>query len=317
MSFLSRRLAAAGAAALALGVSAGPALAGTGSSSTSAAKAKTPLVAEMASKTLFDEVNYSGTNGRDVDTNLFYSALQAGANARLIESIHADSAQLPAKLEWILGSYLEARGDNGLRFGEQVLLYHHTTTGKRAINAGLANYRLANYYIANADSQLGVPHRALEAEPSRLASQDVTPTEKRPYIADLSTASLVATIDSAAPVIDESIPSEVRTTSVTLNEAAVDYYGVVVGRLHVDSAQRPAQTEWAEGMHTLQQGDKQLDHAVGLSGFPLSATARREIASAFATLRRADSQISRADALLGIHQPKPTVTLPTKIRDRS
>jgi hypothetical protein len=271
----------------------------------------------MASKTLFDEVNYSGTNGRDVDTNLFYSALQAGANARLIDGMHADSAQLPAKLEWTLGAYLEARGDNGLRFGEQKLVYHHTTVAMRAINAGLANYRLANYYIANADSQLGVPHRALEAEPYRLAGGDVTPTEKRPYIADLSTASLVATIDSAAPVIDESIPSEVRTTFVTLNEAAVDYYGVVFGRLHVDSAQRPAQTEWAEGMHTLQQGDEWLDHAVGGSSVGLSATARREIASAFATLRRADSQISHADALLGIHPSKTTVTLPTKISTSS
>jgi hypothetical protein len=316
MSVLSRQLAAAGAAALALGVGAGPALAGTGSSSPSPARAKTPLVAEVASQTLFDETNYTNPDS-EVDTNLFYSARQAGANARLIDGMHADPAQLPAKLEWTLGSYLEARGDNGLRFGEQELVYHHTTVAMRAIEAGLADYRLSNYYIANADSQLGVPHRALEAEPYRLAGGDVTPTEKRPYIADLSTASLVATIDSAAPVIDESIPSEVRTTFVTLNEAAVDYYGLVVGRLHVDSAQRPAQMDWAEGMHTLQQGDKQLAHAVGLSGFPLSATARREIASAFATLRRADSQISHADALLGIHPSKTTVTLPTKISDLS
>ena len=314
MSSLPRQLAAAGVAALALGASAGPALAGTGSSSVSPAKAKTPLVAKIATDTFFDTVNYMDPD-RGVDTNLYFHRLQTGAEARLIDGMHADSAQLPAKLEWTLGAYVEVLGDKVLGFGEQKLVYHHTSVAKRAISAGIADYRLSNYYIANADSQLGVPHRALEAEPYRLAGRDLTPTEERPYIADLSTASLVRTIDSAAPVIDERIPSDFLTTSVALNEAAGDYYGVVVGRLHVDSAQRPAQTEWLEGMRTLQQGDEQLNHAIDLNR-SLSATAiRREVTSAFTTLRRADSQISHADALLGIHQPQPTVTLPTKIED--
>ncbi len=250
----------------------------------------------------------------EVDTTLYSSALHTKAAARVIDGVHADSAQLPAKLEWVLGADLESQGDDNLEFAEQYLEdRRETTVAKRMISAGLLDYRRSNYYIANADFQLGVPHRALEAEPYRLGGMDLTPTERRSYTAELSTGSLIAAIDSAAPVIDESIPSEVRTVSLTVNGAAAAYYGVIVARLHVSSMQRPAQTKCVDGMHTLKQGDDQLDHAAAISSVPLSATARHEITSAFTTLRRASSRISQADAMLSIHHLEPTVTLPIKI----
>ena len=319
MSFPSRQLAAVGVAVLALGAGAGPVLA-SGSSSSSAVKAKTPLVAKLATETSKLKTDYSNP-GCDffaspacrVDTAL-YSREEAWAYVRSVEAVHADSAQLPAKLEWVLGADLEAQGSGSLRWGEQNLIDRRDPQAqKRLIHAGLLDFRLANYYIANADSQLGVPHRALQAEPNRLVGKDVTAAEKKSLIADLSTGSLVATIDSAAAVTDERVPSRFASVSYTINAAAAAYYAVSVARLHVSSGQRSAQTKWVEGAHLLQQGDTQLAHAAAASIVPLSATIRHDVASAFATLRRANAEIGQADEQLGIRHSELTVTLPTTI----
>jgi hypothetical protein len=141
--------------------------------------------------------------------------------------------------------------------------------GKRLIDGGLAYLRLSNYFIANADSLLGVRH-----------------------------------------------PKYIFSTFVRLNQAAADYYSVLVGRMRVEKAQQSLQRAWVEAVSTLQRGDEQLDRgitAVHYGNSHMSATGKREIQSALATLRRADSQISHVDALLGIHQSGPTVGLPTKI----
>ena len=322
MSFPSRQLAAAGVAVLALGAGAGPVLA-SGSSSSSAVKAKTPpLVAKLATETSKLKADYSNPDcdffaspACEVDTGL-YSREEAWRYVRSVEAVHADSAQLPAKLEWVLGADLEAQGTGSLLWGEQNLIDRHNPPAqKRLIHAGLLDFRLANYYIANADSQLGVPHRALEAEPNRLVGTDVTAAEKKPLIADLSTGSLVATINSAAAVIDERVPSGFASVSYTINAAAAADYAVSVARLHVSSGQRSAQMKWVEGAHLLQQGDTQLAHATAASIGVLSPTIRHDVASAFATLRRANADIRQADEQLGIHHPEPTVTLPTTISD--
>jgi hypothetical protein len=319
MSFPSRQLAAVGVAVLALGAGAGPVLA-SGSTSSSAVKAKTPVVAKVATETSKLKTDYSNP-GCDffaspacrVDTAL-YSREEAWPYVRSVEAVHADSAQLPAKLEWVLGADLEAQGSGSLRWGEQNLIDRRNPQAqKRLIHAGLLDFRLANYYIANADSQLGVPHRALEVEPNRLVGKDVTAAEKKPLIADLSTGSLVATINSAAAVTDERVPSRFASVSYTINAAAAAYYAVSVARLHVSSGQRSAQTKWVKGAHLLQQGDTQLAHAAAASIVPLSATIRHEVASAFATLRRANAEIGQADEQLGIRHSEPTVTLPTTI----
>ncbi|MGI8712688.1 MAG: hypothetical protein ACR2NR_05780 [Solirubrobacteraceae bacterium] len=318
MSFPSRQLAVAGVAILALGAGAGPVLA-SGSSSSSAVKAKTPLVAKIETRS--SELDYSNpgcdfftSSSCEVDRALEPQERAIRFLVRPVEAVHAGSAQLPAKLEWVLGADLEAWGGGSLRWGEQNLIYRRNTQAqKRLIHAGLLDFRLANYYIANADSQLGVPHRALEVEPNRLVGKDVTSAEKKPLIADLSTGSLVATTDSAAAVIDEHVPSRFASVSYTINEAAAAYHAVSVARLHVSSGQRSAQTKWVEGAHLLQQGDTQLAHAAAASLVPLTATIRHDVASAFTTLRRANSEIRQADEQLGIHHPEPTVTLPTTI----
>ena len=319
MSFPSRQLAAAGVAVLALGAGAGPALA-SGSSSSSAVKAKTPLVAKVATETSQLRTDYENP-----DCDFFASSTchvdralssreEAWRYVRPVEAVHADSAQLPAKLEWVLGADLKAQGTGSLLWGEQNTIDRHNPPAqKRLIHAGLLEFRLVNYYIANADSQLGVPHRALEAEPNRLVGKDVTAAEKKPLIADLSTGSLVATINSAAAVTDERVPSRFASVSYTINTAAAAYYAVSVARLHVSSGQRSAQTKWVNGAHLLQQGDTELAHATAASIVPLSATIRHDVASAFATLRRANAEIGQADEQLDIRHPAPTVTLPATI----
>ena len=196
MSFSSRQFAAAGVAVLALGAGAGPALAGS-SSSSSAVKAKTPLVAEVATETSWFKANYSNP-GCDFRASSacevgWYTREQGWRRVRPVEAVHADSAQLPAKLEWVLGADLEAQGAGSLHWGQQNLIDRdHPQAQKRLIHAGVLDFRLANYYIADADSRLGVPHRALEVEPNRLVGKPLTTAEKKPLIADLSPGSLVA-----------------------------------------------------------------------------------------------------------------------------
>jgi hypothetical protein len=316
--FLSRQLVAAGVAILALGAGAGPVLA-HGSSSPSAVKAKTPLVAKI--ETTNSELDYSNPGcdfftspSCEVDRALDSRERATRIYVRPVEAVHADSAQLPAKLEWVLGADLEAQGSGSLLWGEQNLIYRRNPQAqKRLIHAGLLDFRLANYYFANADSQLGVPHRALQAEPNRLVGKDVTAAEKKPLIADLSTGSLVATVESAAAVTDERVPSRFASVSYTINAAAAAYYAVSVARLHVSSGQRSAQMKWVKGAHLLQQGDTQLAAATAASIVPLSATIRHDVASAFTTLRRANADIRQADEQLGIRHSELTVTLPTTI----
>ena len=319
MSISFRQLAAAGVAALALGAGAGPVLA-SGPSFSSAVKAKTPLVAKVTTETLHLRTDYENPN-----CDFFASpachvdrALEPRERTwnyvRAVEAVHADSAQLPAKLEWVLGADLKGQGTGSLLWGEQNLIVRHDVQAqKRLIHAGLLDFRLANYYIAEADSQLGVPHRALEAEPNRLAGKDVTAAEKRHLIADLSAGSLVATINSAAAVTAERVPSRFASVSYTINAAAAAYYAVRVTRSPVSSGQRSAQTQWVEGAHLLQQGDTQLAAATAASVGVLSPTIRHDVASAFATLRHANNDIGHADEQLGIRHPEPTVTLPATI----
>jgi hypothetical protein len=83
--------------------------------------------------------------------------------------------------------------------------------------------------------------------------------------------------------------------------------------MHVDGAQPPAQLEWVEGVRALQSGDELLSRGILADGPGVTATGKREIESGLVTLRRADPEISHADALLGVHQSGPTVRLPTKV----
>ncbi len=67
-------------------------------------------------------------------------------------------------------------------------------------------------------------------------------------------------------------------------------------------------------MRTLARGDEQLSNGIeSVSFIPIRAARQTKIQSALATFRDADSQISDADALLGIHQSGPTVKPPTKV----
>ena len=96
-----------------------------------------------------------------------------------------------------------------------------------------------------------------------------------------------------------------------LNQAAADYYSVLVSRMHVNPAQRAAQQEWVAGVRTLGHGDEQLSDGIqSARTIPPHAAAKRQIQSALTTFRHADSH---ADAVLDIHESAPTVALPTKV----
>jgi hypothetical protein len=116
------------------------------------------------------------------------------------------------------------------------------------------------------------------------------------------------------PLLKQTLPEHILSTYVRRNQAAAHYYVLVIGRLHVDQAQRSAQRDWVEGVRTLARGDEQLSNGIeSVSFIPIRAAAKRKIQSALATFRHADSQISHADAQLGIHQSGPTVKPPTKV----
>jgi hypothetical protein len=310
MSFRPRQLAATVATMVARGAGAAPALAGSRTSPSAFVKPHTPLTARIAAESPLIALTYRLKGG--VDPSLEPDALASGRAASSVSRIHADSAQLLAKLEWALGAYVQARGDNSIFYGQHEQVYGHANPAKRAIDGGLADFRLSNYYIAHADSMLGVRHPALSARPYQPYKNKVV-TSKTPLIAKLPNSSLGATIAMGTPVLSESLPDHITNAYLHLNEAASNYYWVVVGRMHVDSAQRPGQLEWVEGVRALHRGDELLSHGI-LSGGPgVTATGKREIESGLATLRRADPEISHADALLGVHQSGPTVRLPTKV----
>jgi hypothetical protein len=297
--------------AAALALSAGPALASSTTSSRGTVKAKTALTAEIAKETPLFRLKYTLNGG--VDEGLGANAVASDDAALVVSRVHADSTQLPAKLEWVLGADVQRRADNTVAYGQHEQVYHHPTRGKRAVDQGLAYLRLSNYFVANADSQLGVPHPKYMAEPYQ-------PYKNRPVkittrlIAKAPKPTLAAMIAMGTPLLQQTIPDHILGTFVRLNQAAADYYSVVVGGMHVDRAQRSAQREWVEGVRALERGDEQLSNGIeSVRIIPPQAAARREIQSALATFRHADSQISHADALLGVRQPGPTVGFPTKI----
>jgi hypothetical protein len=149
--------------------------------------------------------------------------LASGGAASSVSRIHADSAQLPAKLEWVLGAYVQARGDNSLFYGQHEQVYHHAKPAKRAIDGGLADFRLSNYYIGHADSQLGVRHPAYSARPFQPRKNKVVKS-KTPLVAKLPNSSLAATIAMGTPLLRESLPDHITNAYLHLNEAASNYY---------------------------------------------------------------------------------------------
>lgn len=107
----------------------------------------------------------------------------------------------------------------------------------------------------------------------------------------------------ASPATRESMSSPSRQPAAAVS----------VARLHVSSRHRAAQTTWVGDAHLLQQGDTQLAAATAARIGVLSASIRHDVASAFATRRRANAELRQADEQLGIRHPGQTVTLPTAI----
>jgi hypothetical protein len=311
MSFMPRQFAATAVTVVALGAGAAPALASARTAHVAPVKAKTPLIAKIAAETPLIGLKYQLKGG--VDQSLEPNALASGRAASSVSRIHADSAQLPAKLEWVLGAYVQARGDNSIFYGQHEQVYGHAKPAKRAIDGGLADFRLSNYYIGHADSLLGVRHPVYSAKPYQPYTNRPPVQSKTPQVAKLPNSSLAATIALGTPLLRESLPDHITNTYLHLNEAASNYYWVLVGRMHVDGAQPPAQLEWVEGVHALYRGDELLSHGILADGPGVTATGKREIESGLATLRGVDAEISHADVLLGVHQSGPTVRLPTKV----
>ena len=307
MPFITRQVTAVAAV---FALSTGPALASATPSSTGAVKAKTALTAKIAYETPFVEVRYSRNYG-----GLGRNAVVTDNAALTVSRIPTDSAQLPEKWEWVLGADLQQRADNIIAYGEHEKLYHHPTDGKRLVNEGVADLRLSNYFFANADSLLGVRHpkyMAAPYQPHKNKPVKIT----TPLIAKAPKPTLDGMTAMGTPLLKQTLPEHILNTYVRRNQAAANYYSLVVSRMHVDQTQRPAQRDWVEGVRTLGRGDQQLNLGIitvryGHTHLPV--TGKREIQSGLTTLRLADSQISHADALLGIHQPGPTVRLPTNI----
>jgi hypothetical protein len=307
MPFITRQIAAVAAV---FALSAAPALASATPSSTGAVKARTALTAKIAQETPLIRLEY-GAPGPVLGRN----AVASDDAALIVSHIHADSAQLPAKLEWVLAADLQQRADNIIAYGEHEEVYHHPTRGKRLVDEGFADLRLSNYFFANADSLLGVRHPKYTAEPYQpYKNKPIKITT--PLIATAPKPTLAGMIAMGTPLLRQTLPEHILSTYVRRNQAAAHYYVLVIGRLHVDQAQRSAQRDWVEGVRTLSRGDEQLSRgiiAVRYGHIHLPVTGKREIHLGLATLRLADSRISHADALLGVHQSGPTVRLPNKI----
>ena len=317
MPRLPRRLTVTTTCALALSATA-PALARAAPSHADPVKARTALVAKIASATRVGiGVSYQLSEGGRpvVDTLLGQAAVSASDAAYDVNRLPADSAQLPAKLEWLLGVDIQVSGDHRLSEGSHDLVYHHTASGRRLIAQGLADYRLSNYYIGQADTLLGVRHPRLSATPYRGNKNKPGPstTAVTPTISVTARLSLAATIRMGAAAIAESIPGQLYPfddeSLLGPNETACEYYSVLVGRMPVGRAQRAAQHEWVMGVSAQRRGDVML--FLGLNHREASRAAdRREAIAGLATLRRADSEIGRADATLGVHRSGPSARLP-------
>jgi hypothetical protein len=305
MPFITQQVAAVAAV---LALSAAPALANSPRSSIDAVKARTALTAKIAQETPLIRLRY-GAPGPVFGHN----AVASDDAALIVSRIPADSAQLPAKLEWVLAADLQQRADNIIAYGEHEEVYHHPTRGKRLVDEGFADLRLSNYFFANADSLLGVRHPKYTAEPYQpYKNKPIKITT--PLIATAPKPTLAGMIAMGTPLLKQTLPEHILSTYVRRNQAAAHYYVLVIGRLHVDQAQRSAQRDWVEGVRTLARGDEQLSNGIeSVSFIPIRAAAKRKIQSALATFRHADSQISHADAQLGIHQSGPTVKPPTKV----
>ena len=131
MPFITRQVAAVAAV---FALSAGPALASSTTSSTGAVKAKTSLTEKIATETPLIRLGYTLNQG--VDLGLGANAVASDDAALIVGRIHADSAQLPAKLEWVLGADVQRRADNTIAYGQHEKVYNHPARGDRAVDEG-------------------------------------------------------------------------------------------------------------------------------------------------------------------------------------
>ena len=164
MPFIPRQLAAAAVTVVAVSAGAGPALASTGTAPTAAVKARTPLVAKIAADTrgVSESVRIHSI---EAPIELRENGNTLGNDAYSVGRVHADSAQRREQLEWVRGVDMQRRGDSAVIRGLQDQAIGHMTAGDRAINEGLADFRLGNHDIGQADTLLGVRHPALSAAP--------------------------------------------------------------------------------------------------------------------------------------------------------
>jgi hypothetical protein len=282
----------AAAVAAALTASVAPGLASAASSAAAGVAAKSRLVERIAAKSSYVGVRYQlDAGGLSV---LRANSENLGGYGYFINKIPVNHAQLPLKLEWVLGVYTQARGDDYLRRGiRDRESFHRPAAGTRLIDEGLADYRLSNYYIGRADTALGVRHPAPSArrlQPAGLAGATTAPAAGIP-----DKSALVTMITMGTKVIQERIPERLPKAQYALlrpNKVACHYYEVVVGRLHVDGAQRPAQQEWVKGVRTQQLGDQQL--SIGVND-------------------NVGHEGTTAKAVLGIHRSRPSARLPKNV----
>ena len=317
MPRLPCRLAITSTCALALSAAA-PALAHAAPSHADPVKAKTALVAKLASLTRVGiGVSYrSSKRGQPVvDPLLPRTAVSASNAAYDVNRVSADSAQLPAKLEWLLGVDIQIKGDHRLNKGSYDIVYHHAVRGRRLFAQGIADYRLSNYYIGQADTLLGVRHPRLSAAPYRGNKNSPGPstTPVTPAVSVTAKLSLAATAEMGAAAIAERIPEHLYLSAqyslLGPNETACHYYSLLVSRMHVARAEQAAERGWVTGVSAQRRGDVMLFR--GLYHREASRAAdRREASAGLATLRRADSEIGRADSTLGVHRSGPSARLP-------
>jgi hypothetical protein len=294
-------------AALAIAAGATPALAGPTTSSTGAATASTPLTAQIAKWTPQLKLRYGGpgpTYKPNATTGTF-AAID-------ISRVPADAAQLPSKLEFVLGARVLRRADYQSYDAVLARGRRHTAAGKRDLAEAHAGYRLSNYFLAGADSKLGVPHPEYFAAPFQPVKGKPLDTST-PLIASAPKPTLTAMISMGTPLLDQTIPVHVIHTYVKLSQAAAGYYSVVIARLHVDPARRQAQQEWIDGVRAVEQADEQLSNTTKNIDLPVRPAARRTIQSALTTYRHANFEIAHADALLGVHESRPTVQFAAKV----
>jgi hypothetical protein len=316
MPRLPRRLAIITTCALSL--SAAPALVGAAPAHADPVKANTVLVAKIQSASV--GIKYSANRAGQPTTRPFLgqaTSLPTARAAQTVAHVPADSAQLPAKLEWLLGVDLQVDGDLRISEGARSFGTHHPAGGRRLTAQGLADYRLSNYYIGQADTLLGVRHPTLSARPYR-AYKDlpVSVTPVTPTVSVTAKLSLTTTIRMGDAAIEESIPEHVYPSDLYSllgpNETACQYYSLLVSRMHVPPAQRAAQREWAAGVSAQRRGETMI--FLGLyAREPSRAADGHEADAGLVTLRHGDSEIAHADATLGIHQSGPSARLPPTI----